>query len=145
MMLQYWHWVTFGLILIATEVMAPGAFFLWLGITAFMLGGIIFLFPFTSVSIQLVLFGIFAPLVTIVGRKIICHLSNSGVPLLLNRRGQQLVGQIITLDVPVVNGHAHVTVGDSKWRVKGPNLPAGVSVKVVGLEGNMLIVAAQDE
>lgn len=144
MMLQYWHWVIFGLVMIACEVMVPGAFFLWLGIAALVLGGAVFVFPFTSVVVQLILFGVVAVISTIIGRKVIRNISRGVAPSLLNRRGQQFIGETLVLDVPIVNGHAHVTVADSKWRVKGPDLPAGTIVKVVGVEGNMLIVAEKD-
>lgn len=145
MMLAYWHWVILGLGMIALEVMVPGAFFIWVGIAAIILGGITFLFPLVSVSAQLVLFGILALLATIIGRKIIRIQMNGSVPMLLNRRGHQFVGETLALDAPIVNGHAHITVADSKWRVKGPDLPAGAVVKVVGVEGNMLVVVSQDQ
>jgi membrane protein implicated in regulation of membrane protease activity len=145
MILIYWHWVMFGLVMIAAEVMVPGAFFLWLGISALIVGGIAFLFPFTSAPVQVVLFGVLAILATIIGRKIMRKLLKGAVPSLLNRRGQQLVGEIITLDAPIINGHAQVTVGDSKWLVKGPNLAIGTDVTVVGIEGNILIVVGRDQ
>jgi hypothetical protein len=50
------------------------------------------------------------------------------------------VGKIFAIDSPIINGYAHVTLGDSKWRVKGPNLPVGTIVRVVAVEGNTLIV-----
>lgn len=139
MTLVYWHWLLLGFSLIATEVLIPGAFFLWIGITAFFLGALSFLFPTLPMTPQLVLFGILAPLITFVGRKIVRPPSQEA-PSLLNRRGQQLIGEVIVLDVPIIHGHAHVTVGDSKWRVKGPDLPAGVEVQIKGVEGNTLIV-----
>lgn len=144
MMLEYWHWVVFGFLMITLEVMIPGAFFLWVGIAAFLLGAIVFLFPFTSLAIQLVTFGVLALLATIAGRKVMRQVTSTATPSLLNRRGQQFIGEVIALDVPIVNGQAHVTVGDSKWRVKGPDLPAGTVVKVVGVDGNILIVIAND-
>ena len=144
MMLAYWHWVILGLGMVALELMIPGAFLLWIGIAALILGGITFLFPL-SVTVQLVLFGVIALLATIVGRKVIRLQVDDGAPVTLNRRGQQLVGQTIVLDVPIVNDHAHVTVADSKWRVKGPDLPAGAVVKVVGVDGNMLIAVKEDQ
>ena len=140
MMLEYWHWVIFGLVTIAAEVMAPGAFFLWVGIAALLLGGIVFLFPFTSVTVQLVLFGVFALLATVAGKKVMRMVAKGTVPSSLNRRGEQFVGKTLVLDVRIKNGQAHITVGDSKWRVKGPDLAAGSVVKVVGVDGNMLIV-----
>lgn len=143
MMLAYWHWVVLGLVMIALEVMIPGAFFIWIGVAALILGGATFLLPL-SVTVQLLLFGVVALSVTVLGRKIIRIQANGGSPSTLNRRGQQFVGQTIVLDVPIVNGRAHVTVADSKWRIQGPDLPAGAVVKVVGVDGNTLIVGPED-
>lgn len=143
MMLAYWHWVIVGFGMVALEVMIPGAFFIWIGLAALMLGGITFLAPL-SLTAQLLLFGVLALLTTILGRKFIRFQTQAEDPVTLNRRGQQFVGQTIVLDVPIVNGRAHVTVADSKWRIKGPDLPAGAVVKVVGVDGNMLIVVQED-
>jgi membrane protein implicated in regulation of membrane protease activity len=144
MMLAYWHWVVLGLGMVALEVMIPGAFFIWIGIAALILGGITFLLPL-SVTAQLLLFGVVALLITVLGRKIIRLQVNGGPPATINCRGQQFVGQTIVLDVPIVNNRAHVTVADSKWRIQGPDLPAGAVVKVVGIDGNMLIVIQQED
>jgi membrane protein implicated in regulation of membrane protease activity len=139
-MLAYWHWVILGFSMVALEVMIPGAFFIWIGIAALILGGTAFLFPLMPLTAQLLLFGVVAPLVTILGRKIVRLQDDGGAPATLNRRGQQFVGQTIVLDVPIVSGRAHVTVADSKWSIQGPDLPTGSIVKVIGVEGNMLIV-----
>ena len=143
MMLAYWHWVVLGLVMIALEVMIPGAFFIWIGVAALILGGVTFLLPL-SVTVQLLLFGVVALSVTVLGRKIIRIQANGGSSPTLNRRGQQFVGQTIVLDVPIVNGRAHVAVADSKWRIQGPDLPAGTVVKVISVDGNTLIVAPED-
>ncbi|MDF3033230.1 MAG: conserved rane protein of unknown function [Alphaproteobacteria bacterium] len=102
MILAYWHWVIFGLAMMAAELMVPGAFFLWVGIAALMLGVTTFIFPFMAVPGQLVLFGVLAPLAAIIGRKVMRNLPGSAEPSLLNRRGQQLAGETITLDVPII-------------------------------------------
>ncbi|MGV8948575.1 MAG: NfeD family protein [Candidatus Paracaedibacter sp.] len=139
-MLAYWHWVILGFSMVALEVMIPGAFFIWIGIAALILGGTTFLFPLMSLTGQLLLFGVVAPLVTVLGRKVVRLQDDGGAPATLNRRGQQFVGQTIVLDVPILNGRAHVTVADSKWSIQGPDLPAGSVVKVIGVDGNVLVV-----
>lgn len=146
MILEYWHWVIFGMVMIAAEILVPGAFFLWVGIAALILGMLVFIFPFTTVSVQLILFGCIAVVSTVVGRKVLRKALMGGATTLplLNQRGQQFIGETIVLDVPILNGHAHVTVADSKWRVKGPDLPVGTIVVVVGVEGNILIVAEKN-
>jgi inner membrane protein len=142
-MLAYWHWVILGFSMIALEVTIPGAFFIWIGIAALILGSTTFLFPLMSLTAQLLLFGVAVPLVTVLGRRIVRLQADGEVPATLNRRGQQFVGRTIVLDAPIVNGRAHVTVADSKWTLQGPDLPSGSVVKVVGVEGNMLIVAQE--
>lgn len=144
MILAYWHWIIFGLVLMAAEMLFPGAFFLWIGAAAICVGTISYVVSDLPTAIQLVLFGICGPLFAFMGRKIMRTQRQVGLPSLLNRRGQQMVGKVFTLDVPIVHGHAHATIGDSKWRVQGPDLPAMTDVQVVDVDGNMLIVVPVD-
>jgi membrane protein implicated in regulation of membrane protease activity len=141
MTIAYWHWLVFGFCMVATEAIFPGAFFIWVGSAALALSGILFIVPMEAAS-QFVCFGFMAPLFAILGKKIFRKQLGTQPPLFLNRRAQQLIGQVVTLDASIVHGHAHITVGDSKWRIKGPDLPAGTEVKIVSVEENMLIVVA---
>ena len=43
--INYWHWLIAGVVLIVLEVFAPGAFFLWLGVSAGVVGLILVMFP----------------------------------------------------------------------------------------------------
>jgi len=60
----------------------------------------------------------------------------------LNRRGQSLVGHIFTLDSPIEAGCGRIRVGDSFWRIVGPDAAAGTNVRVVRIEGATLVVEA---
>ena len=42
----------------------------------------------------------------------------------------QLVGRIATLTEPINDGRGRVRIGDTMWRVAGPDLPAGAQVRV---------------
>ena len=59
---------------------------------------------------------------------------------LLNERATQLIGQTFDLVDPIVNGRGSVKIGDSIWRVEGPELPKGARIKVVGADGTLLKV-----
>jgi membrane protein implicated in regulation of membrane protease activity len=59
---------------------------------------------------------------------------------LLNNRVAQLVGQTATLEQPITNGVGHVRLGDTLWRVKGPDLPAGTQVRIRGGSSDRLEV-----
>ena len=58
----------------------------------------------------------------------------------LNRRTQELVGQVATLETPIVNGFGTIKLGDTIWRVEGPALEAGTRVKIENADGARLRV-----
>ncbi len=60
----------------------------------------------------------------------------------LNRRGEALVGRVFTLEEPIRDGAGRVRVDDSSWRVQGPDLPSGASMRVVRVDGATLVVEA---
>jgi membrane protein implicated in regulation of membrane protease activity len=60
----------------------------------------------------------------------------------LNRRAAALVGRVFTLEKPIVDGAGTVRIGDTVWRVAGPDAPAGSRVKIVQVDGANLTVAS---
>jgi inner membrane protein len=61
---------------------------------------------------------------------------------LLNKRSEQMIGRLATLTEPVVDGYGRIKIGDSLWRVKGPDLAKGAKVKVTSVVGNELVIEA---
>ena len=59
--------------------------------------------------------------------------------------GVPLIGKVFTLRTAIVNGRGRLFVSGSTWLVSGPDLPAGSSVRVVGLEGPRLRVEHASE
>ena len=60
---------------------------------------------------------------------------------LLNRRGEQYVGRVVTLEEPIENGFGKVKVDDSIWKVEASeDFPAGTKIKVTAVEGTVLQV-----
>lgn len=138
-LVEYWHWIVFGLLLIAMELMLfPGSFFLWVGITAIFVGFISYLIPL-SLGLQLLIFSPLAILVTWYGKVTLKKSTESDAPL-LNRRSDQLIGMTIVLSNPIVNGSGQTRVGDSVWQVRGPDLEAGNLVVIRRVDGSILIV-----
>ena len=138
----FWHWWILAGLLLILELTAPAFFFLWLGIAAAAVGLIMLVFPGLSLETQLVLFAVASVAAIFMWRKY-----RESRPLVtdqphLNRRGQQYINRIFTLSSPIKNGEGKVTVDDSTWRVKGPDLPVGATIKVVGVEGVIFIVEA---
>jgi len=56
--LTYWHWFILAAILIILEVFAPGAFMLWIGIAAGVVGAVLYFVPTLTWEYQFILFSI---------------------------------------------------------------------------------------
>jgi hypothetical protein len=138
--LQFWHWMILGLALAVVEVMAPGTFFLWLGIAAGLTGLLVLVIPDIGWQIQLIAFGVLSIAIVVAWRTYQRRHPTISDDSTLNRRGEQYVGRVFTLVEAIVNGRGTVKVGDSLWRADGPDLPAGVRVKVTGVAGTVLRV-----
>jgi membrane protein implicated in regulation of membrane protease activity len=142
-----WSWMVLGGILLAAEIVVPGFFLLWIGIAAVLTGALsLQLWDWSPWTWQLqVLAFLFLSLCSaFAGKKI---LGAGAEPLtdepLLNRRAEQLVGRTATLIEPLAQGVGRISIGDTVWRVKGPDLPSGTRVRVVSAHGVELEVAAE--
>jgi len=141
--LGHWHWWILAAALIILEVFAPGAFFLWLGIAAASVGGIVFLAPDMDWEYQVLLFSLLAVVSIIIWRKFFRSSPQDTDQPNLNRRGQQYVGRVFTLDEPVTDGVGKVRVDDSTWKVHGEDCPVGTQVEVTGVDGTILQVVCK--
>jgi hypothetical protein len=56
----------------------------------------------------------------------------------LNRRGEQYVDRVFTLESPIVNGLGKIRVDDTTWKITGMDCPAATKVRVVGVDGVVL-------
>ncbi|MEM9182729.1 MAG: NfeD family protein [Pseudomonadota bacterium] len=141
--LNSWHWLALALGLLIIELMAPASFFLWLGLAAAATGILLFFLPM-SWEIQWVSFSVFSVLSIL---SWLSYRKRQPAPTdqpKLNRRGEQYVGRVFTLDEPIVNGVGKVKVDDTSWRVSGPDLGSGEKVMVVGVDGVVFEVQSVD-
>ena len=137
-----WNWLIFGFILMALEVAAPGIFLFWLGLAALLVGLLSFAFH-PSWQLQLLMFAVFAAAAVPIWRRLArSDTSVSASNPFLNRRADALVGRVFTLEKPIIDGWGTVRIGDTIWRVAGPDAPAGSRVKIVQADGANLTVAA---
>lgn len=137
--LTYWHWFMLGLILLGIELFAPGSFFIWIGCAALITSIFTYLFGLLFIG-QFLTFAIFCVISVLFGVRIYRNMKLSTDAFVLNRKTDQMTGQEFGLSDPIINGVGHITIGDSRWRVIGEDLPAGTKVKVIDLQGNSLIV-----
>jgi inner membrane protein len=134
-----WNWFILAGILFALEIMVPGAFMLWLGLSALLVGAISF-FIMWSWQAQLVAFAVFALASVPLWRRVARGTEGPVDRPFLNRRAEAFVGRTFTLEKPIVAGNGTVRIDDSIWRVAGPDLPAGSRVTVTAADGATLTV-----
>ncbi len=135
----YWDWFIACAVLLVLEIMAPGTFMLWLGLSAFLVG-LISLVVDWSWQYQFVAFAACALAAIPLWRRVgACAKAPTDQPF-LNRRAEALVGRVFTLERPIVGGSGTVGIGDTVWRVAGPDCPAGSRVRVAAVDGATLRV-----
>ena len=144
-----WTWWVAGLILLSLEIVLPGVFLMFFGISALVVGTIAIVagpdaawWPWQA---QVVAFGVLALISAFLGRNIWASKNQPSDKPHLNDRGGALVGRLATLSEPIVDGAGRVKLGDTTWRVKGPDLPVGTKVKIASSESSVLSVVAVSE
>ncbi len=142
-LIDNYGWWLLALVLIGSEMIAPGYFLLWIGIAAALMGIVTYALPSLPVLAQAVVFALFSIGTCLLYWKFIRpHAEQRNDQPLLNRRAAQLVGQRFVLSEPIVNGRGKVRVGDGAWLAEGPDLPSGSEVEVVAVDGTALRVRA---
>jgi membrane protein implicated in regulation of membrane protease activity len=141
--LGHWHWWILAAALIILEVFAPGAFFLWLGIAAASVGGIVYLFPDMGWEYQVLLFSVLAVISIIIWRKFFRSSPQDTDQPALNRRGEQYIGRLFTLQEPITDGMGKIRVDDSTWKIRGEDCPVGTQVEVTGVDGTILEISCK--
>lgn len=136
-----WAWIVAGLVLLALELVVPGGFLLWMGISG-IITGLVVLFWAIGWPLQWLIFGVLS-LVSIA--LWVRWTRNRPTPTdrpYLNRRADHFIGQEAVLEQAIEQGFGRVVLGDTVWRVAGADLPAGQRVRIVGHDGAVLKVEA---
>ncbi len=143
-LIEYWHWIVFGILLVVAEIFLPSFFALWLGVSAILVGLLMTVFELAFDS-QLAIWG---------GLSVVCLLGWFKVinPLIKTRTTagmalESLVGRQATLthyDPESQRGEVFFTVpvlGNEKWyMICEDRVIAGDRVRVTSIAGNKLLV-----
>lgn len=135
-------WACLALGLVALETLVPGAALIWLGLAAGLMLLLVVFVPDLPLFWQAV---IFVALAFVIVGVYWMHFRKTGIAStqpLLNRRGEQLVGQVHALESAIVNGRGRLRIGDTYWQVEGPDLPVGARVRITGFASMCLQVEA---
>lgn len=133
-------WLGGGLVLMLAELAVPGAFLVWIGLAAFGTG-VAALLGLGWFEPQVICFAVLAAASIAAGLR----LRHMGGKPAVNTPESGLVGRTaVALHFSGTEGR--VRVGDSDWpaRLAAPGeVPPGTRLKVVGVEGLVLLVALE--
>ncbi|PZO09369.1 MAG: hypothetical protein DCF27_05520 [Lysobacteraceae bacterium] len=137
-------WGGLALLLIAAETLAPGVFMLWLGLAAAVVFVLLLVFPDLPLIGQAIAFVSLGFAAIAIYMRFFRDKEQPSDQPLLNRRGEQLVGQVYALDQAIVDGRGRVKIGDAFWTAEGEDLPQGARVRVVSANNMSLQVRGVD-
>lgn len=138
-----WNWMVLGFALLAAEIVIPGVYLVWFGLAAIMTGLVslaLWDWWLWGWQAQTVVFLLLSLAIAIAGQRFVRSRERPTDQPLLNQRAAQLVGRTATLEEAIREGRGRVRIGDTFWRINGPDLPAGSRVRIVAVKDNDLIV-----
>ncbi len=143
--LGHWSWWIMAVLLVIIEVFAPSTFFLWLGISAGVVGLFALIAPESGWKVQWILFAIIS-----IGSIIASRFFMKTRPLItdnptLNKRGSQYIGRKFEVIEAIVNGRGKIHVDDSQWVIEGDDAELGSIVRVTAVDGTYLKVETVQE
>jgi len=142
--IDFWHWWMFAVVLVTIEILVPSFFALWMAIAAFLTGLALLLAPHLSWEYQLILFAVLSVLSIVMWRRYEKkHPTVTDQPS-LNRRGEQYLGRVVTLQAPIIDGIGKIRLDDSSWKVQGPDCAEGTKVKITALSNVVFTVEIVD-
>lgn len=141
----FWHWWILTAIFLTLEILAPGAFFLWIGAAAAATGLLAWLIPSMTWEIQTIIFSLLSMISIVLSRTILKKNPIISENPTLNVRAQQYVGRTFSLTEAIINGTGKIRVDDASWKVRGKDCPMNTLVKVVGVDNTFLLVEPVEE
>ncbi|MBR9913074.1 MAG: NfeD family protein [Gammaproteobacteria bacterium] len=141
----YWHWIVFGVALMLLEIVITTFFFLWFGVAALIIGGLLFVAPGISLSWQIFLWTVLSSILAFAWFKYLKPLSIDRTKAGLSR--EAIVGQTgQVIDAPNGDKRGKLRfpapiLGDDEWMIiANQPLQVGDRVRVVDVSGNALMV-----
>ena len=143
LIVEPWHWLVLGVLLLIAEVMGAGGFLIGMALAAFVQSAVAVFSNNLSWDFQLLVFAINSLVFTWVYWKFFRQFNEQTDTPNLNNRAAQFVGRQFELKEPVINGEGKIQIGDSLWRIRSEQqLEVGTTIKIVGSEGMVLLVEA---
>lgn len=135
-----WLWAGLGLALAIAELLLPGYCLIWLAaaalLTALATAGLGLALGFQALAFAVLALG------ALLAARRWMAMGEARAESRVNERAVQLIGQAVVVSQPIIGGEGRVRLGDGEWLARGADAPAGTRLKVMAVEGIVLVVAA---
>ena len=140
---EFWHWWVLALCFVVIEGMIPSGVFISMGIAASILGAVVMKYPYLELTLQLGIFGSITMILTFVfaqykRKQYLAEVASGKIP------ANNMLGKEFALKLPIQNGFGEIEIDGYHWSLKGPDAAPGTLVKVIQLDGDMLLVYPAD-
>lgn len=136
-----WFWVGMSAFLMLLELLTGSGFLLCLALSSGIMAITAWLFFNMSTGLQILFFSFYALLSVVYWCYYLKKRPGNQHKILLNKRAEQYIGQVHTLEENLVNGVGKLNIGDSVWLVRSEeSLSAKTEVVIIGVDGVVLII-----
>lgn len=136
----YWLWLSAGVLLLVGEMLIPGVYLLWIGLAGLATGAVAWLLPDLGFEGHGLFFAAVGAISIYIGNKYFYSAGEEQPDQEVNTAGKDHVGNIYTVAKAIENGRGQVSVRDSLWLAEGSDAAVGDKVRVISVEGTVLMV-----
>lgn len=133
-------WLAAALVLGIAELLIPGVFLVFVAIAAAITGIATLALPDLPGAAQIGSFAVWSVVTVLIGRRWYTDYPVDGGDVRLNDRAARMIGEVVTVEVALVDGRGRVRVGDGSWPARGPDAPVGARMRVVRVENGVVAV-----
>lgn len=149
----YWLWIVIGMAFMALEIVLPTFMMLWFGISAVIVGAVLFVFPSMGITAQVLLWTTLSVIIAVAWFKFLRPLSIDKTKAGLSR--EAMIGQTGMVIQAPQNGERGKLrlpapiLGSDEWQFivgknnNDPVIALGDRVRVVEISGNSLVIEKQ--
>ena len=129
-------WLIAAVVLGLAELAIPGAFLVFLALSAAITGIATLVLSDLSIGMQLVTFTAWSVVTVLIGKR-----WYRDYPVASAAR---LIGQVATVETAIALGYGRVEIGDGTWPARGPDAAVGMRMRIVAIDGGVVMVAPLD-
>ncbi|WP_298671356.1 NfeD family protein [uncultured Sphingomonas sp.] len=133
-------WIVAAIVLGMAELAIPGVFLIFLAIAAAITGLALFVLPDLPLIAQAGSFAAWSIVAVTIGRRWYRDYPLETTDPMLNDRAARIIGTIVIIAEPIIDGSGRAILGDGTWPASGPDTAAGTHMRVIAVENGVLRV-----